>query len=115
LRFGCALVGGLLAGAAGAYLSLAHANTFVEGMTAGRGFIALAVVIFGGYRPWGVFLASLLFGLANALQFHFQALGSAIPYEFFLMLPYLLTLAVLVVAAGRAQPPAELARPYRRP
>ncbi len=114
LRFFCVLFCGGMCGAAGAYLALAHAHTFVEGMTAGRGFIALAVVIFGRWQPVKIFFASLFFGIANALQFQFQALGSAIPYQFFLMLPYVLTLLVLVFAGAKIGAPAELARPYRR-
>lgn len=114
VRHACVLASGLLAGAAGAYLSLAHANTFTEGMSAGRGFIALAIVIFGRWHPVGAMGAALLFGLANAVQFQFQAIGLAIPYPFFLMLPYVLTLAVLVVFAGHARPPAALAQPYER-
>ncbi|MBI4553212.1 MAG: ABC transporter permease [Candidatus Latescibacteria bacterium] len=114
VRHACVLASGVLAGAAGSYLSLAHSNTFVEGMSAGRGFIALAIVIFGRWRPAGAMWAALLFGLANAVQFQFQAIGSAIPYQFFLMLPYVLTLLVLVLFAGRARPPAALARAYER-
>lgn len=114
LRFGCVLFGGVLAGAAGAYLTLAHANTFVEGITAGRGFIALALVIFGRWQPLGVFLASLFFGCANALQFQFQARGYDLPYQFFLMLPYLLTLLVLVFSTRGSQAPAALGKAYRR-
>lgn len=114
LRLGCVLFCGMMCGAAGAYLSLAHANTFVEGLTAGRGFIALALVIFGRWQPWGIFLAALFFGCANALQFQFQALGSGIPYQIFLMLPYVLTLLVLIFARGGVQAPAELGKAYRR-
>ncbi|MGH7494526.1 MAG: ABC transporter permease [bacterium] len=114
LRFACVLFCGGLCGAAGSYLSLAHANTFVEGMTAGRGFIALALVIFGRWQPWKIFFASLFFGCAHALQFQFQALGANVPYQFFLMLPYILTLIVLFFAGSKTHAPAELARPYRR-
>ncbi len=114
LRLFSVLIGGALAGAAGAYLSLAHTNTFVEGMTAGRGFIALAIVIFGRWKPVGIFFASLFFGTANAMQFQFQAMGYKLPYQFLLMLPYLLTLVALIFAAGRARPPAALAKYYSR-
>jgi simple sugar transport system permease protein len=114
LRLGCVLVSGGLAGAAGAYLSLAHANTFIEGMTAGRGFIALAIIIFGRWNPAGIFFASVLFGTANALQFYFQARGYDLPYQFLLMLPYVLTLVVLVVLAGKSQAPPALAKFYSR-
>ncbi|MBT5872950.1 MAG: ABC transporter permease [Candidatus Latescibacteria bacterium] len=114
IRHGCTLFSGAMAGCAGAYLSVAHANTFVEGMSAGRGFIALAIVIFGRWHPFWALGAALLFGIANALQFQFQAAGSAVPYQFFLMLPYLLTLLVLVIFASRTYPPAALARAYAR-
>lgn len=114
LRMGCVLFCGAMCGTAGAYLSLAHANTFVEGLTAGRGFIALALVIFGRWQPWGIFFASLFFGCANALQFQFQALGSGISYQIFLMLPYVLTLLVLIMTRGSTQAPAELGKAYRR-
>ncbi len=107
-----ALLGcGILAGTAGAYLSVAYAHTFVEGMSAGRGFIALAIVIFGRWSAWGILGAALLFGLATALQFHVQALGLHIPYQFLLMLPYVLTLLVLAGYAGRTQAPAALGVP----
>lgn len=103
---------GLLAGAAGSYLAVAYARTFVEGMSAGRGFIALAIVILGRWSPVGIAGAALFFGFATALQFHFQALHLDAPYQFFLMLPYLLTLLVLAGYAGRARAPAALGQPY---
>lgn len=107
-----ALLGcGVLAATAGAYLATAYARTFVEGMSAGRGFIALAIVIFGRWSAWGILGAALLFGLATALQFHVQALGLPIPYQFLLMLPYVLTLLVLAGYAGTTRAPAALGRP----
>jgi simple sugar transport system permease protein len=105
---------GALAAAGGAYLAVAYARTFVEGMSAGRGFIALAIVIIGRRSAVGILLAALFFGFATALQFHFQALGLAVPFQFFLILPYVLTLAVLAAAGGRTQAPAALGRPYER-
>lgn len=108
----CALlVCGLLAATAGAYLAIAYAHTFVEGMSAGRGFIALAIVIFGRWSAWGILGAALLFGLATALQFHVQALGLPLPYQFPLMLPYVLTLLVLAGYAGTTHAPAALGMP----
>ena len=106
---------GTLAAAGGAYLAVAYAKTFVEGMSAGRGFIALAIVIVGRRSAGGVLLAALFFGLATALQFHFQALGLAVPFQFFLILPYVLTLLVLAGFAGRVQAPAALGQPYEKP
>ncbi|MDW8216169.1 MAG: ABC transporter permease [Acidobacteriota bacterium] len=94
LRWAALLFSGLTCGLAGGYLALGLSNTFVEGMTAGRGFIALAIVIVGRRHPAGVLLAALVFGAASDLQFRLQALGlDAVPYQVFLALPYLLTLA----------------------
>jgi len=107
-------VGGGLAGLGGAALTLAATNTFVEGITAGRGFIALAVVVFGRWSAWGVLGGALLFGLASALQFQFQAAALTIPYQLFLMLPYVLTLGVLLLPSGRASAPRALGARYER-
>jgi ABC-type uncharacterized transport system permease subunit len=104
----------VLAGIAGSYLSLAYSNTFIEGMSAGRGFIALAIVIFGRWTPYGVLVGSLFFGAATALQFHLQALGSPVPYQFVLMLPYVLTLLALATAGKHLAAPAALGQPYKR-
>lgn len=102
--------GGALGGLAGATLVLAQAGTFAEGLSAGRGFIAIAIVVLGRWHPWGVALAALLFGAASALQYLFQAMGWPVPYHIFLALPYLLTLAALGGVAGRVRAPAALAR-----
>jgi len=107
-------VEGLLGGIAGSYLSLAYSNTFIEGMSAGRGFIALAIVLFGRWRPGGVLGGALLFGAATALQFHIQALGSALPYQWMLMLPYVLTLVTLAIAGTRTVAPSALGQAYQR-
>ncbi len=114
VRGGAVLVGAALAGVAGAALSLSQSDTFSEGMTAGRGFIALAVVVFGRWHPAGVAAAALFFGAATALQFRLQARGLDLPYPVFLMLPYLLTLLVLAGASQGARGPADLGRPFRR-
>ena len=105
---------GALAAAGGAYLALAYARTFVEGMSAGRGFIALAIVIVGRRSARGVFLAALFFGFATALQFHFQALNLNVPFQVFLILPYVLTLLVLAGYVGSSGAPAALGQPYER-
>jgi simple sugar transport system permease protein len=113
IRYACCALGGALAGVGGAYLTLSHTNLFVEGMVAGRGFIALAVVVFGRWKPWGVFGASLLFGVFYALQLSLQAMTrSIIPYQFWQALPYLATLIVLVALRGRAGAPRALGVPY---
>jgi ABC-type uncharacterized transport system permease subunit len=113
-RIVAVLAGSALAGIAGATLSLVQSNTFTEGMTAGRGFIALTIVIFGRWRAGGVVFAALFFGAASALQHRLQARGTDLPYQLTLMLPYLLTLGVLAVATGRSAAPGDLGKPYER-
>ena len=109
VRFLATLAGGALAGVAGAHLALAHAGTFAENMSAGKGFIAIAVVVLGRWNPPLVLAAALFFGAASALQFFLQALGFDVPYQLFLALPYLVTLAALAGWVGRARAPAALA------
>jgi len=104
------IAGGAFAGLAGGTLVLAQVGTFAERMTAGRGFIAIAIVVLGRWHPVGVLLAALLFGGATALQFLFQAAGLPVPYQLFLMLPHLLTLALLAGIAGGVRAPAALGR-----
>ncbi len=113
-RFAATLFGGACAGVAGSALVLWISNTFVEGMTAGRGFIALALVLLGGYRATRLVLGALLFGAASALQFRLQALGLDIPYALLLMTPYVLTLLVLALFAGRARAPGDLGKFFAR-
>lgn len=110
VRVFAVLAGGVLGGLAGGMLVLAQAGTFAEGMSAGRGFIAIAIVVLGRWHPLGVALAALVFGAASALQFAFQAMGWHAPYQLFLVAPYLLTLAGLGGAVGRARSPAALGR-----
>ncbi|MBY0555617.1 MAG: ABC transporter permease [Burkholderiaceae bacterium] len=97
LRYGTVLFGGAMAGLGGAYLSLALTPMWVEGMTAGRGWIALAQVVFATWKPRGVVLGAYLFGGVTVLQFHGQGMGLAIPSEFLSMLPYLATIVVLMI------------------
>ena len=92
----------------GGTLVVAQVGTFAEGMSAGRGFIAIAIVALGRWSPIGVVVAATLFGAASALQFVFQSLGWAVPYQLFLALPYVLTLLALAGLAGRHTPPAAL-------
>jgi simple sugar transport system permease protein len=114
LRWQALIASGVLTGLGGAFLTVAYANTFVENISAGRGFVALAVVILGRWNPWGLAAASVLFGAAMALQFGLQALGTAVPYQLFLALPYALTLIVLASLGGQANAPSALGEPYRR-
>ena len=113
LRYVCTLIGSGMAGLGGAVLTVVQLNLFIEGVTAGRGWIAIAIVFFSRWNPWLALVGALLFGVADALQFRLQALGSAeIPYEFLLMLPYVLTLIVLLLGNARDQTPAALGVPY---
>jgi simple sugar transport system permease protein len=112
VRWLAILFGGAMGGIAGGMLVLSQAGTFAEGMSAGRGFIAIAIVALGRWHPIGVLAAALLFGAASALQFAFQAMGWALPYQLFLALPYVLTLLALAGLAGRrAVAPAALGQP----
>jgi ABC-type uncharacterized transport system permease subunit len=108
LQWLATLTGGALSGLAGATLVLAQVGTFAEKMTAGRGFIAIAIVVLGRWKPGGILLAALLFGAASALQFVFQALGLALPYQLFLVMPYALALLALAPGMGRSRAPAGL-------
>lgn len=110
IRTASTIIGGGFAGAGGATLVLAQVGTFAERMTAGRGFLAIAIVVLGRWHPVGVAMAALLFGVATALQFLFQALGVRVPYQLFLMLPYLLILLALAGAVGRVRAPGDLGR-----
>ena len=110
VRFAALAFGGILGGLAGGTLVISQAGTFVEGMSAGRGFIAIAIVVLGRWHPLGVALAALVFGAASALQFLLQALGLRLPYQLFLALPYVVTLAALAGVAGRVRAPASLAK-----
>ncbi|MDY6866659.1 MAG: ABC transporter permease [Chloroflexota bacterium] len=109
------ILGGAIAGLAGAFLTLEAVGSFERMMTNGRGFVALAVMIFGKWTPIGAWGASLLFGFANAMQTQFQFMGTfAIPHQFIGMLPYLLTIIVLAGFGGRARPPAAEGEPYEK-
>lgn len=110
IRFVATVAGGGFAGLAGATLVLAQVGTFAERMTAGRGYLAIAIVVLGRWHPAGVAAAALLFGLATAMQFLFQALDVRAPYQLFLMLPYLLTLMALAGVVGRVRAPGDLGR-----
>lgn len=112
VRYGGVLFGGAMAGLAGAYLSTAQLSGFVENMVSGRGFIAVACVIFGRWNPIGAALAALFFGAAEAAQIRLQSLNPDIPFELFVMMPYVLAVLFLIFFAGRAQMPAALGIPF---
>ncbi len=113
-RYGCVLLNGALGGLAGSILSLAQLTTFVDNMTAGRGFIALAAVIFGRWNPLGAAGAALIFGAADAVQMRVQAFSLNIPTDMLLMLPYLITLIGVILFRGRAASPVALTKPYEK-
>ncbi len=108
VRWRALLLGSALGGVSGGTLVLAQAGTFAEGMSAGRGFIAIAIVVLGRWNPAGAALAAVFFGAASALQFALQAMGLALPYQLFLALPYLVTLIALARVSGRLAAPAAL-------
>jgi ABC-type uncharacterized transport system permease subunit len=112
MRYYGVALSGLLAACGGVYLSMGILSAFTEGMTGGRGFIALAALIFGRWNPIGAAGAALLFGFAQAVTF--QAPQEVIPLEFIQMLPYILTIVVLAGFGGRAIAPAAIGRPYRK-
>lgn len=115
MRYWGVLLSGALAGLAGASLSIGLLSRFVHGMTAGKGFIALAAVIFGKWNPVGAVAATLLFGASESLGTFFQTLGiSAIPTQFFNMAPYVLTMLALAGFVGRSTPPAANGVPYEK-
>ncbi len=114
VRYITVTLGGALSGVAGASLSIALLNVFQQNLTNGLGFIAVALVYFGSWRPVGVLIGSLLFSLVNALQLWVQVLRIPIPSDIAVMMPYVLTILVLVVAGQRVRPPAALSKPFER-
>jgi ABC-type uncharacterized transport system permease subunit len=116
VRYTALAIGGGLMAAGGAFLSLASLGAFTHGIIAGRGWVAIAIVIFGNWGPWKAMGGALIFGGTNALQLRLQAMGLQlpIPYETFLALPYIVTIIALVLAGRNASYPAALLKPYRR-
>jgi len=111
IRYSAVTLSGMLAAAGGAYLSLAFAQTFDQNITAGRGFIALAALIFGSWRPFGAAAACLLFGFSSALSDNLQTYSTSVS-TLFEALPYVLTLVAVAGVIGRSIPPAAVGRPY---
>jgi ABC-type uncharacterized transport system permease subunit len=119
MRYAGVLLSGLLAGIGGAYLSIGQSSLFTRNMTSGRGFIALAALIFGKWRPVQTMLACLLFGFADAVSIQMQGVvklpsGEDIPVQFIQMAPYLLTIIVLAGFIGSSRPPKALGIPYQK-
>ena len=117
IRYAAILFGGAMAGLAGAYLSLAYSPLWIENMSAGRGWIALALVVFATWRPWRVFVGAYLFGGITILQLHAQALGVGVPAQVMSMLPYLATIIVLVLISRdinkiKLNAPACIGKPF---
>jgi len=116
LRYRALLLGAVLCGAAGAYLSIAQNAAFSRDMTAGRGYIALAAMIFGKWRPWPAFFACLLFGFLDAAAIRLQGVAlpglGEVPVQFIQALPYVLTVVLLAGFMGRADAPKAIGRPY---
>ena len=114
VRYFTIILGGTLSGVAGASLSIALLNVFQQNLTSGLGFIAVALVYFGGWRPWGVLLGALLFSMVNSLQLWVQVLDIPIPSDIAVMMPYVLTILALVVTVQRVRGPSALTKPFER-
>ena len=114
MRYVNVIIGGMIAGIGGAYFTIGSVGRFDEFMTAGKGFIGLAAMIFGKWNPVGAFVSSLIFGFADSLQVKLQILRVPIPSEFLLMAPYIVTMIILTGVVGRAIPPAADGQPYEK-
>ncbi len=115
MRYGAAIVGGMLMGVAGAYLPMVYTGTFTEGIVRGRGWLSIALAFFGGWSPHLIFLGSLFFAGVEVLALRVQVGGGvSIPYQFLLMLPYVATILVMMPALKWVRPPAFLGRNYDR-
>lgn len=114
IRYTNVILAGVVAGIGGAYLTIGSTGSFDQNMSAGRGFIGLAAMIFGGWNPFGAFFASLIFGFADSLQARLSILAVPIPSEFLLMTPYIVTIIVVAGLVGRVRAPAADGKPYRK-
>jgi general nucleoside transport system permease protein len=114
MRYLTAIVGGMLIGLAGAYLPMVYTGTFTDGMVKGRGWLAIALTFFGGWRPQTIFLGSLFFSGIEVLAYRVQVGGSIIPYQFLLMLPYIATILVMIFSFSKVRVPAFLGQNYDR-
>ena len=114
MQYVAAIAGSAIIGMGGAFLSTGLLNFFTEEMVSGRGFIALAAVIFGKYKPVGIMVAALIFMAGNVASNILQVAGANIPYTFLTMIPYILTIIALAMFASRAVAPASLGKPYKR-
>jgi simple sugar transport system permease protein len=114
VRYFTVILGGILSSIAGAALSVALLNVFQQNMTAGQGFIAVALVYFGSWRPFGILAGALLFSMVNALQLWIQVLGIPIPSELAVMMPYILTILVLALSLSKGKGPSALTKAFER-
>jgi simple sugar transport system permease protein len=114
VRYVTVTLGGVMSGIAGASMSIGLLNVFQQNMTSGLGFIAVALVYFGGWRPFGVLLGALLFSMVNALQLRLQVEGVPIPSDLMVMMPYILTIVALVLTVQRVRSPSALTKPFER-
>ncbi|MCX6055740.1 MAG: ABC transporter permease [Chloroflexi bacterium] len=114
LRTTALVIGGALMAVGGAFLSIAQLGSFTFGIVSGRGWVCIALIIFGNWHPVKVFLGALLFGGVQALQAKLQLTGAKLPYELFLALPYIVTIIALTLAGRNASYPAAMLKPYRR-
>lgn len=114
MRYAALILGGVLMGLGGAFLSLAQLGAFSQGIINGRGWVAIAIVIFGNWKPSRVLVGALIFGGVQALQLRLQAEGVPLPYELLLALPYIITIIALAVAGRNASYPSALLKPYHR-
>jgi len=114
IRYSCIIIMGCLVGIGGACLTIGQSGVFAENITAGKGYISLAIIIFGGFTPFGILGAAILFGFSEGLQLRLQTAGSPIPHQFLTMLPYILTLIALISFAGKSRAPAAIGKPYKR-
>ena len=114
VRYATVTIGGMLAGLAGASLSIALINVFQQNLTAGQGFIAVALVYFGGWRPWAVAAGAILFSFVNAMWLQIEVIGLDVPTELAELAPYVITIIALVFASKRQEQPTALTKPYER-
>jgi simple sugar transport system permease protein len=111
-RYLSIVISGVFASMGGAFLTLTQTSRFMENLTSGRGWIALAAVVLGKFNPWGVFFACFLFGAADALQMQMQIMSLGVPHQFLLMIPYILAMLAMAGVVGKVRSPAAMGKPY---